>query len=100
MKSLRNLLIFSSIITFVSCSDYLDRFPLDNPSVETFLRSVAGLDMAVNDAYNSVRYHGSSDVTGSFCPMLDAATDIGRDRNIRHLHVLGMGAANGDNGWA
>lgn len=100
MKSLRNLLIFSSIITFVSCSDYLDRFPLDNPSDETFLRTEAELDMAVTGAYNSLRYHGSSDVTGPFFPMLDAATDIGWDRNTSQLQVLGMGAANVDNGWA
>ena len=83
-----------------SCADYLERFPLDNPSDETFLRTEAELDMAVTGVYNTLRYNGSGDVSGPFFPMIEAATDLGWDRNTSALQVLGMGAANVDNGWA
>ena len=100
MKSIRYILFISSVLTLASCADYLERFPLDNPSDETFLRTEAELDMAVTGAYNTLRYGGSGDVSGPFFPMLEAASDIGWDRNTSALQVLGMGAANVDNGWA
>ncbi len=93
-------MFISSVLTLASCNDYLERFPLDNPSDETFLRTEAELDMAVTGAYNTLRYNGSGDVAGPFFPMIDAATDLGWDRNTSALQVLGMGAANVDNGWA
>ncbi len=92
------LLIFS-VLNLASCDNYLERFPLDNPSDETFLRTEAELDMAVTGAYSSLRFAGSTDVGGPFFPMLEAATDLGWDRNTSALQVLGMGAANVDNGW-
>src|SRR5690606_10038382 len=83
----------------LSCSDYLEKFPLDNPSDETFLRTEAEFDMAATGAYATLWYGGSGDVAGPFFPMLDAATDIGWDRNTSALQSLGMGIANSDNGW-
>lgn len=83
----------------LSCEEYLERLPLDNPSDETFLRTEAELDLAVTGAYNTLWYDGSGDVTGPFFPMLDAASDIGWDRNTSALQNLGLGIANADNGW-
>jgi hypothetical protein len=100
MKIAKYILLLSSVLTLSSCEDYLERFPMDNPSDETFLRTEAELDMAVTGAYNTLWYGGSSDVSGPFFPMLDAATDIGWDRNTSALQILGMGSANVDNAWA
>lgn len=83
-----------------SCSDYLERFPLNNPSDETFLKTEAELDLAVTGAYNTLWYGGSGDVTGPFFPMLDAASDIGWDRNTSALQNVGLGIANADNGMS
>lgn len=100
IKIIQSAFLACGVLVLSSCADYLDRFPLDNPSDETFLRTEAELDMAVTGAYNTLRYGGSGDVGGPFFPMLEAASDLGWDRNTSALQVLGMGAANVDNQWA
>lgn len=99
MKFRKYILFAVLCLGNLSCGDYLERFPLDNPSDETFLRTEAELDLAVTGAYNTLWYDGSGDVTGPFFPMLDAASDIGWDRNTSALQNLGLGIANADNGW-
>lgn len=99
MKFIKHILFSVLCFTGVSCEDYLERYPLDNPSDETFLRTEAELDLAVTGAYNTLWYEGSGDVSGPFFPMLDAASDIGWDRNTSALQNLGLGIANADNGW-
>ncbi len=99
MKLFKYILLAGLVFGQLSCSDYLEKFPLDNPSDETFLRTEAEFDMAVTGAYATLWYGGSGDVAGPFFPMLDAATDIGWDRNTSALQSLGMGIANSDNGW-
>ncbi|MCE7043848.1 RagB/SusD family nutrient uptake outer membrane protein [Dyadobacter sp. CY312] len=81
----------------LSCEEYLERFPLDNPSDETFLRTEAELDLAVTGAYNTMWNVGTADVQ-PFFPMFDAASDIGWDRNTSALQNMGLGIANADNG--
>ncbi len=100
MKSSKYILLILGVLTLSSCEDYLERFPLDNPSDETFLRTEAEFDMAVTSVYNSLWYDGSGDVAGPFFPLMDAATDIGWDRNTSQLQYMGMGSANSDNTWA
>lgn len=99
MKLFKYMLVAGMAMTQLSCNDYLEKFPLDNPSDETFLRTEAEFDMAVTGAYNTLWYDGSGDVGGPFFPMLDAASDIGWDRNTSALQSLGLGIANSDNGW-
>lgn len=99
MKVLKYILLPFMALSIASCSDYLEKFPLDNPSDETFLRTEAEFDMAVTGAYNSLWHIGPVDVSGPFFPMLDAASDIGWDRNTSGLQALGMGIANVDNNW-
>lgn len=97
MKYFKYLLFSVFCLTNLSCEEYLERFPLDNPSDETFLRTEAELDLAVTGAYNTLWGIGTADVQ-PFFPMLDAATDIGWDRNTSSLQNLGLGIANADNG--
>lgn len=100
MKLFKYILVAGLAFTQLSCNDYLEKFPLDNPSDNTFLRTEAEFDMAVTGAYNTLWYDGSGDVSGPFFPMLDAASDIGWDRNTSALQSLGLGIANSDNTWA
>ena len=99
MKFIKHILIVICCLAGFSCQDYLERFPLDNPSDETFLRTEAELELAVTGAYNTLWYGGSGDVGGPFFPMLEAASDIGWDRNTSALQNLGLGIANADNAW-
>ncbi len=100
MKFIKYILFATFCLTNFSCENYLERFPLDNPSDETFLRTEAELDLAVTGAYNTLWYGGSGDVAGPFFPMMEAASDIGWDRNTSALQNLGLGIANADNAWA
>ncbi|CAG5067363.1 hypothetical protein DYBT9623_00083 [Dyadobacter sp. CECT 9623] len=97
MKFTKYILLIFCCIAVTSCDDYLERFPLDNPSDETFLRTEAELDLAVTGVYNTLWFGGAGDVNGPFFQMLDAATDIGWERNTSSLQNLGMGNANADN---
>ncbi|KAA0992827.1 RagB/SusD family nutrient uptake outer membrane protein [Dyadobacter aurulentus] len=97
MKFTKYILFVFCCIAGTSCDDYLERFPLDNPSDETFLRTEAELDLAVTGVYNMLWFGGAGDVNGPFFHMLDAATDIGWERNTSSLQNLGMGIANADN---
>ncbi|SKB88334.1 Starch-binding associating with outer membrane [Sphingobacterium nematocida] len=85
------------MLTFTSCnSEYLERYPLDSPSNETFLTNEAELEMAVTGAYNALWYSYSG------LPMsltFDYASDIGWDRNTNDLQYLGLGLGNPDNGY-
>jgi hypothetical protein len=99
MKFIKYIVLTAFCLTNFACEDYLERYPLDNPSDETFLRTEAELDMAVTGAYNTLWYGGSGDVSGPFFPMLEAASDIGWDRNASALQFIGQGIANADNAW-
>jgi hypothetical protein len=99
MKYFKYILFSFLCMANLSCEEYLERFPLDNPSDETFLRTEAELDLAVTGAYNTLWNIGTGDVQ-PFFPMLDAASDIGWDRNTSSLQNLGLGIANADNGQA
>lgn len=87
---------FSWIFT-LSCDDqYLERFPLDSPSNETFITNEAELEMAVTGAYNTLWYHYSGT---PFSLVLDYATDIGWERNINDLQAMGLGLGNSNNAF-
>lgn len=86
-------------LIFVSCNkEYLERFPLDSPSNETFLTNEVELDMAVTGAYNGLWYHPSG-VGIPFAITFDYASDIGWERNTTDLQALGLGLVDADNGF-
>lgn len=82
-------------IMILSCDDeYLERYPLDSPSNETFLTNEAELEMAVTGVYNGLWYSFSGT---PFSLVLDYTSDIGWDRNTNDMQVLALGVGNADN---
>lgn len=89
MKTYIKLLSFIILLFTVSCEDYLERYPLNNPSDATFLSNETELVMAITGAYNTLRIH----IEGIPLHMvLDQASDIGWDRNGSHLQAIGRNA--------
>ena len=98
---MKNLKFIYTIIAFclvnLSCSDdYLERYPLDSPSDETFLSNEAELEMAVAGAYNALWYHPAG-IAIPFSITFDYASDIGWERNTTDLQALGLGLVDSDN---
>lgn len=48
------ILIILVLITFVSCDDYLEKYPLDKPSNATFYSTQDEIILAVNACYNYI----------------------------------------------
>ena len=72
------MLAFASLFS-ASCADYLDRFPTDKPSSDSFLQTAEELNLAVNNAYRTLYYMNSGCSSYLF---LDVATDIERNRSF------------------
>nr|MBI1228642.1 hypothetical protein [Cytophagales bacterium] len=81
----------------VSCNDeYLERFPLDTPSSETFFANETELSMAVTGVYNRLWFWPAGI---AWYLSFDFASDDGWDRNGSPLQALGRGEQNPDNGF-
>lgn len=90
MNKYIQLLIGTFIFSCVSCSDYLEKFPLDKPSDATFYSTESELIMAVNGIYNTSMYFQKA--ASPMNLVLDCATDIGWDRDQgSDLQLLGEG---------
>lgn len=53
-KYIRITIFLVALVTFLSCEDYLDKYPLDSPSNETFYSNTDEILMAVNACYNNI----------------------------------------------
>ena len=96
MKSKIKYSIIFILLTFlfVSCEDYLERYPLNNPSDATFLSNQTELEMAVTGCYNAMW----TSVQGMpFHMVFDQISDIGWDRNGSALQAIGRGSADSRN---
>lgn len=81
---------------FISCSEnYLEKSPIDKPSVSTFLQSEEELELAVNGAYE-VLWH-SINYAIPIEAHLDLASDIGWSRAFTDFQFLGNGSADANN---
>lgn len=78
------LLISLFLLHLSSCSDYLDRAPLDSPSSESFLSKKIEMDLAVNNAYRMLYFLGNNMPMPMF---MDATTDIARVRGTYGANV-------------
>ena len=95
MKKLITSII--SVLLFVSCSDFLDKAPLDSPSDKTFLANETELQMAVTGCYTPLW----AELEGmSFFLAFEAASDNGWDRNTSDLQKLGQGANDAKSSFA
>jgi len=87
---MKNFVIISiSIIFFVSCSDFLDRSPLDAPSDKTFLANDTEIAMALAGCYNRLwsNWEGYP-----FFLAFECLSDNSWDRNVNDVQKLGQGA--------
>lgn len=78
--------------------DYLDKVPLSGPSDQTFFANQDELLLAVNGIYSALAFHPTDDMP--FLMTIDAATDIGWDRNTSGLQSLGKGNQDSNNDYA
>jgi len=97
MKSNIKYSILTLLLTFtlVSCEDYLEKYPLNNPSDATFLSNETELRMAVTGCYNTL-WTGVQGMP--FHTVFDQISDIGWDRNGSALQAIGRGSADSRNG--
>ncbi|WP_421918898.1 RagB/SusD family nutrient uptake outer membrane protein [Marinifilum sp.] len=67
------------VLVGFSCSDdYIERYPLVNPSSETFLSTGPEMELAINAAYQKMYWSGGYNTTNHY--RMDFATDIGMFR--------------------
>lgn len=95
MKSNIKLIIVFFSLLLMGCEDYLNRYPLNNPSDVTFLSNETELKMAVAGCYSTLWYNFEG---MPFHLCLDAASDIEWDRNGSTLQAIGRGAQDSRNG--
>lgn len=94
-------IIFILLLTIVhgltSCDDYLDRMPLSGPSDEDYFKNEEELTLVVNGLYNALVFHPTDNMPVNLT--IDAASDIGWDRNTSPLQALGRGDHDSNNGY-
>ena len=54
MKTYIKLIIIVVLLPLMGCGDYLERYPLNNPSDATFLSNETELKMAVTGCYSAL----------------------------------------------
>lgn len=81
-----------AFLSLNNCSDdYLEKYPLDQPSDATFWSTETELQMSINAIYRSL-YETDRNVTHvPFQFLLDLATDISWDRNLSSWQLLSKG---------
>lgn len=90
MNNYIKLIIGAFAFGCISCSDYLEKYPLDKPSDATFYSTESELIMAVNGIYNTSMYFQKA--ASPLNLVLDCASDIGWDRDQgSDLQLLGEG---------
>lgn len=96
---MKKIVIYLSaiIIGLTSCEGYLDKYPLNNPSDQTFLANETEMQMALTGCYSALWLNFE---TMTFFLALDEASDIGYDRNTSALQSLAQGSADATNGLA
>ncbi len=88
--------IISSIF-LMSCSDFLDKAPLDSPSDKTFLANEKEIEMAVTGCYTNLW----TDWEGmAFFLAFEELSDNGWDRNTNDVQKLSQGANDSQSSFA
>ena len=88
--------VFFASTLFTACDDYLERYPLDQPSDVTFWSTEAELKMAINAVYRSLYWTDRTTATAlnthlPFQFLFDFATDLSWDRNLNAWQLMGQG---------
>lgn len=94
MKKVLIYMAACAALVLNSCSGYLDKYPLNTPSDETFLKNETEMQMALAGCYSTLWTNWE---TMTFFLALDEASDIGYDRNTNALQAMAQGAADAKN---
>ncbi len=98
---MKYLTIFSAVILislFLGCTDILDKFPLDEPSNETFYTNALEIERGVNTCYNRLQ---EIDHRGYVYPLvLDCMSDVGFIRVDSDYKTLAKGEHDARSGIA
>ena len=86
-----------SALLFLSCSDFLEKFPLDSPSDKTFLANDTEVEMAVIACYTEL-YHNWEGMP--FYMALEVVSDNSWDRNTNDAQKMGQGANDATSSFA
>ncbi|MDR1225251.1 MAG: RagB/SusD family nutrient uptake outer membrane protein, partial [Tannerella sp.] len=87
------ILFFACALFFSSCSGYLDKYPLDTPSDQTFLANETEMEMALAGCYTPI-WVGLPGNTGiSFLMVFENMSDNGYERGPNYVTELGQGSA-------
>lgn len=78
-----------------SCSDFLEKEPLNSPSDSNFLSNESEMQIALADCYASL-WSNFNQI--EFPLIFDIATDIAYERGMNDLQALGQGVADAKNG--
>lgn len=90
MNNYIKLIIGACAFLSLSCTDYLEKYPLDKPSDVTFYSTESELAMAINGIYFKSMYFQLA--ASPLNLVLDCASDIGWDRDQgSDLQLLGEG---------
>ncbi len=83
------IILLISILFFLSCSDFLDKVPLNSPSDKTFLANETEIEMALTGCYTPLwfAFEGMP-----FYLAFEELSDNGWDRNTNDLQKLSQGA--------
>ncbi len=85
----KHIYVIISILLLASCSDFLEKYPLNTPSDKTFLANETEIEMAVTGCYTEL-YHAWEGYP--FFLALEIVTDNGWDRNTNDAQKMGQGA--------
>ncbi len=94
---MKNDILFYIIVLLITvnltgCEDYLEKYPLDEPTDVTFWSTEAELKMAVTSIYNSLYWTDRGYTTHvPFQMLLSTVTDESWDRNLSSWQLLGDG---------
>lgn len=86
---MRKLFIPIFIILLYSCSDVLDKFPLSQPSQDTFWTSANEIERGINGCYSFLQETNAPDWV--FPIVLDCMSDVGFIRMDNDYKTLGKG---------
>jgi len=91
MKNNIYVLGFIFSLAFISCDDYLEKYPLDSPSDATFWSTESELELAINAIYTSLYFTDRATTHVPFQFLFDFTTDISWDRNLSVWRLISQG---------
>ncbi|MDR1103681.1 MAG: RagB/SusD family nutrient uptake outer membrane protein [Tannerella sp.] len=91
------ILFFACALFFSSCSGYLDKYPLDTPSDQTFLANETEMEMALAGCYTPIWVSNGTSL--SYLVVFEELSDNGYERGPNAVTELGQGSADALNSF-